>query len=164
MIRFQCKRIDNRLLKEIKSEIQKISDEINYADLIYYFKCLSSPVNFTEYEDPEDIYEKIKNGDKTIQGAEEDQKKIKSKLGEISSGYHKSDYTLDTIKNVENLYNSRQSIIDLFNDSAKVRSKATYEAKQDQIKGAGLKILTPKEMLQRLPIALAQVKAGKNIK
>ena len=26
--------------------------------------------------------------------------------------------------------------------------------------GKGLKILTPKEMLQRLPIALAQVKAG----
>ena len=27
-------------------------------------------------------------------------------------------------------------------------------------KGEGLKILTPKQMLQRLPIALAQVKAG----
>ena len=27
--------------------------------------------------------------------------------------------------------------------------------------GKGLKILTPKQMLQRLPIALAQVKAGK---
>ena len=30
------------------------------------------------------------------------------------------------------------------------------------IKGTGLKILTPKQMLQRLPIALAQVKAGNN--
>ena len=29
-------------------------------------------------------------------------------------------------------------------------------------KGTGLKILTPKQMLQRLPIALAQVKAGNN--
>ena len=28
--------------------------------------------------------------------------------------------------------------------------------------GKGLKILTPKQMLQRLPIALAQVKAGTN--
>ena len=28
--------------------------------------------------------------------------------------------------------------------------------------GAGLKILTPKQMLQRLPIALAQVKTGNN--
>ena len=30
--------------------------------------------------------------------------------------------------------------------------------------GNGLKILTPKQMLQRLPIALAQVKAGNNSK
>ena len=29
-------------------------------------------------------------------------------------------------------------------------------------KATGLKILTPKQMLQRLPIALAQVKAGNN--
>ena len=28
--------------------------------------------------------------------------------------------------------------------------------------GKGLKILTPRQMLQRLPIALAQVKAGNN--
>ena len=33
-----------------------------------------------------------------------------------------------------------------------------YELKQ----GTGLKILTPKQMLQRLPIALAQIKAGNN--
>ena len=37
---------------------------------------------------------------------------------------------------------------------AKVKAKAT--------KGTGLKILIPRKMLQRLPIALAQVKAGNN--
>ena len=36
------------------------------------------------------------------------------------------------------------------------------EAKTKAIKGIGLKILTPKQMLQRLPIALAQVKTGYN--
>ena len=39
---------------------------------------------------------------------------------------------------------------------------ATYESKQNETKGKGLKIPTPKQMLQRLPIALAQVKAGNN--
>ena len=39
---------------------------------------------------------------------------------------------------------------------------SSYEAKQCETKGTGLKILTPKQMLQRLPIALAQVKAGNN--
>ena len=41
-------------------------------------------------------------------------------------------------------------------------SDANYDAKQNETKGKGLKILTPKQMLQRLPIALAQVKAGNN--
>ena len=36
------------------------------------------------------------------------------------------------------------------------------EAKNKATKGTGLKILTPKQMLQRLPIALAQVKSGNN--
>ena len=35
------------------------------------------------------------------------------------------------------------------------------EAKNN-ISGKGLKILTPKEMLQQLPVALAQVQAGSN--
>ena len=36
------------------------------------------------------------------------------------------------------------------------------QKKKSETKGTGLKILTPKQMLQRLPIALAQVKAGNN--
>ena len=36
------------------------------------------------------------------------------------------------------------------------------EAKTKATKGAGLRILTPKQILQRLQIALAQVKAGSN--
>ena len=39
---------------------------------------------------------------------------------------------------------------------------ANYNAKENETKGTGLKILTPKQMLQRLLIALAQVKAGNN--
>ena len=41
-------------------------------------------------------------------------------------------------------------------------SEARYKAKKDDTKGEGLKILTPKQMLQRLPVALAQVKADDN--
>ena len=42
----------------------------------------------------------------------------------------------------------------MFNDYAKNMSKNIYEPKQ----GTGLRIRTPKQMLQRLPIALAQTK------
>ena len=63
------------------------------------------------------------------------------------------------INNPENFYNSREEIINFFNDYIKMLSDANFNAKHE---GKGLKILTPKQMLQRLPIALAQVKAGNN--
>ena len=93
--------------------------------------------------------------------AEEDQKKIKREFAQIKSGNpdHKSNNQLYVIKNVKNLYDSKQKIINLLNDNAKIRSEALYKSKQNETKGKGLKILTPKQMLQRLPIALTQVKA-----
>ena len=39
-------------------------------------------------------------------------------------------------------------------------SRNIYESQ----KAKGLRILTPKQMLQRLPVALAQIKAGNNSK
>ena len=50
----------------------------------------------------------------------------------------------------------REIIIQSFDDYTMLAFEARYKA----IKGEGIKILRPKEMLQRLPIALAQLKAG----
>ena len=54
--------------------------------------------------------------------------------------------------------NGRNNAIKLLEDYGSMIIQATIKAS----KGKGLKILTFKEMLQRLPIALAQVKAGNN--
>ena len=54
------------------------------------------------------------------------------------------------------LYKARNEAIKFYDDYLLMMSK------QNETKGTGLKILTPKQMLQRLPIALAQVKAGNN--
>ena len=75
---------------------------------------------------------------------------------------HKSNSQIQVIEIVKNLYSSRQKIIDLLNNNSRIRSEAIYKSKQNKTTGAGLKILTPKQILQRLPIALAQVKAGNN--
>ena len=47
----------------------------------------------------------------------------------------------------------------MFNDYARNISRNIYDSNQE---GTGLKILTPNQMLQRLSIALAQIKAGNN--
>ena len=60
--------------------------------------------------------------------------------------------------NIEMRYKARNKAIKFYDDY----SSMTSEAKHEATKGKGLKILTSKQMLQRLPITLAQVKAGNN--
>ena len=62
--------------------------------------------------------------------------------------------------NITRFYNSRKEIINFFRDYGKMILDAACKSKQNETKGKGLKILTPKQMLQRLPIAPEQVKAG----
>ena len=57
------------------------------------------------------------------------------------------------------LYKARNKAIKLLYDDY---SSMVIESKPNATKGTWLKILTLKQMLQRLPIALAQVKAGNN--
>ena len=68
----------------------------------------------------------------------------------------------EIINNTKKFYNSREEVINFFRDYTEMSSDANYKAKKYETKGTGLKILTPKQMLQRLPIALAQVEAGNN--
>ena len=56
------------------------------------------------------------------------------------------------------LHKARNKAITFYVDYSLIMSEAKYRA----TKGKGLKILTHKQMLQRLPIALVQVKAGNN--
>ena len=60
--------------------------------------------------------------------------------------------------NIEMVYKARNKTIKFYDDYSSMMSDAKVKA----TKGTGLKILTPKQMLQRLPIGLAQVKAGNN--
>ena len=65
---------------------------------------------------------------------------MKSKLNEITTGnpkYRLKDQ-LDSIKIIKNLYNSRQKVIKLYNDYAKIISEAMCKTKHRK----GLKILT----------------------
>ena len=66
------------------------------------------------------------------------------------------------INNLAKFYNSREEVINFFRRYIEISSDTNYDAKQNEAKGKGLKILTPKQMFQSLPIALAQVKAANN--
>ena len=68
----------------------------------------------------------------------------------------KSEDQKSAINNIKKLYESREKVIEMFDIYSGIVSEAIYKTKH----GKGLHILTSKQMLQRLPIALAQVKAG----
>ena len=59
------------------------------------------------------------------------------------------------------LYKGRNKVIKFYDDYSLMVSGARNKAKNKK-SGKGLKILTLKQLLERLPIALAQVKAGNN--
>ena len=90
------------------------------------------------------------------------QQKFKYYLGEIKKDAKKSKEQKNTIYNIEMLYKARNEAIKFYDDYSLTISEAKTKAKQNKTKGTALKILTPKQMLQRLPIALAQVKVGNN--
>ena len=100
-------------------------------------------------------------GDITLEDVEKEQTELKRDLGRINQGdpKDKSQEQKKVINNIKNLYNSREKVVQIFNDYAKNMSKSICKSKQ----GTGVKILPPNQMLKRLPIALAQIKAGKNL-
>ena len=67
-----------------------------------------------------------------------------------------------TINSLEKFYKSREEVINFFKDYIDILSDVNYDSKHSETKWKGLKMLTPKQVLQRLPVAFAQVKAGNN--
>ena len=70
-------------------ETLKMSREISFNDLIHRFKGLSPSISFIEFGSPMYTYNQLKNGDKMF--LEDDQRKFRSELGQITSGYRKSE-------------------------------------------------------------------------
>ena len=66
-----------------------------------------------------------------------------------------------TLANINILFNARNNAIQFVQDYGSMILEAKRLTIEEQY-GKGLKILTPNQMLKRLPIALAQVKVGNN--
>ena len=77
-------------------------------------------------------------------------------MNEISKGRFKSEEQKGALENIKLLYKSRQAVIKLFDNYSLIISEAKYKTKHRE----ELKILIPKQILQRLLIVLARVKAG----
>ena len=91
-----------------------------------------------------------------LEDVKEFQNIFKTNHNEISKGRFTSEEQKSAFENIKLLYKSWEAAIKLCSNYPSIISEAKYNS----IHGEGLKILTPKQMLQRLPIALTQIKAG----
>ena len=68
----------------------------------------------------------------------------------------------NVIYNIDMLYEARKVAIKFFDDYSSVVTEEKSKAK-NRTSGRGLKIWTPKQLLHRLPTALAQLKAANDL-
>ena len=135
------------------TKINDLSRKIDLNNLIYYFKNKSiSLINFIGRKGPLHLYRYIFDGNIKLAKSEKDLKLFKLNLNEITKGNPKNESKdqIKTAENIKSFYESRVKVTKIYNDYAKIRSKSNHKSKHC----TGLKILTPKQMLQRLPIAL----------
>ena len=109
----------------------------------------------------EDIY----NGEITLEEADNNQSNL---LNEIKNFKYKTEPKSDkkrqekenVEKNLYNFYEGREMVLNAF--KSKIFLTKSKGSGISNINHSNLKISTPKQMLKRLPTALAQVKAGNN--
>ena len=141
--------------------MSELYDSIDYNNLKFDYVGPTKYVSFYGYMNSKELFNAIKNIKINFSEVKNKQNEFLNKLSNIKIGKETPEQK-EVIKNLENFYNSREEVITFFRDYIEVLSDGYCDARQKETKGTGLKILIPKQMLQRLPIALAQVKAGNN--
>ena len=141
--------------------MSELYDSVDYNNLNFKYVGPTKDVSFYEYKHSKELFNAIKNNQIKFSEVKNKQNEFLNKLSNIKIG-KKTPEQKEVINNLEKFYNSREEVINFFRDYTEMLSDANYDARKNETEGKGLKILTPKQMLQRLPIALAQVKAGNN--
>ena len=134
-----------------------MNNKIDYDNLKYAAERSGEKYSFNKIKDPITLLNDIKRGKISLEKAKEQQKDYHNYLNIIRRG-NKSYNQITTLKNINIHYNARYSVIKFIEDYSSMILKAKKLAKEQE--GTGLKILTPNQMLKRLPIALAHIKAG----
>ena len=135
-----------------------MNNKIDFDNLKYVVESSGDEYRFNKIEDPIALLNDIKKAKISLEEAKEQQKKY-NYLNTIRRG-NKNASQKRTLANINILFNARDNAIKSIEDYSSMILEAKKLAKKQE--GTGLKILTPNQMLKRLPIALAQIKAGNN--
>ena len=136
-----------------------MNNKSDYDNLEYVSVNSSKIYDFTRLKVPLTFLEEIKKGKISLEEAKNNQQNYLNYLKIIRKG-SKNAKSKNTLANINIHFNARNSAIKFIKDYGSMILEAKKLAKEQE--GTGLKVLTPNQMLKRLPIALAQIKTGNN--
>ena len=139
------KEIFNELADERLEKTTDLDKKVNSNDLIYRYKGKTADAKFDEFDNALDIVNKRGDSKTDLAYVKNNQHKFKSYLGQIQKGKKSKDQK-NTLYNIEMLYKTRSEAFKFYEDY----SLMMYEAKVKATKGTGLRILSSKQMFQRL--------------
>ena len=140
--------IFNDLINKGKEIMSQLHDSFDYNNLSFEHVGPTKDVRFYEYMDSKELFNAIKNSQIKFNELKNKQNEFLNKLNNIKIG-KKTTEQKEVINNLEKFYNSKKEVINFLRDYSEILSDANYNAKQNKTTGTGLKILTPKQMLQR---------------
>ena len=134
-----------------------MDDKIDYNNLKYVAVSSGDEYSFDKLDNPLVLLSDIKKGKVSL--GNNQQQNYYNYLNKIRRG-NKNANQKKALANINIHFNARNSAIKFIEDYGSMILEEKKLAKEQE--GTGLKILTPNQMLKRLPIALAQIKAGNN--
>ena len=140
-------------------KIEELSNKIDYDNLKYVAINNITTYNFSDITGPITFLNEIRNGEISLEDAKTVQQYYLDYLNIIRKGSKNAEQR-KTLANINILYSARNNVIKFIEDYSSMILEAKKLAREQE--GTGLKILTPNQMLKRLRIALAQIKAGNN--
>ena len=149
--------LNPEIINEIK-RIQEIEKNVDRNKMVY--KGTNETYDFRNFKIIRAFGNEIRNNIISLDTANLEQANLLSYINDFirktkPRNPEKRKLRSDVLDSVTGLINGREMVLKAF------QSGILHKLEKSQ-EGKGIKILTPNQMLKRLPIALAQVKAGNN--
>ena len=155
--------LNPEIINEIK-RTEEIEKKVDRNKMVY--KGTNKTYDFRNFKTIRDFGNKIRNNVISLDTANIEQTNLLSYIIDFTKKKNprnpaQKNLRADVLDSVTSLVQGREMVINAFKSGIFQVSKESQEGEESQ-EGRGIKILTPNQMLKRLSIALAQVKAGNN--
>ena len=151
--------LNPEIINEIK-KIKELEEKVDRNKMVY--KGTNITYDFRKFKTIRAFGNEIRNNVIDMNTANEEQNDLLEYISKFRRGTKPNNPESKKLK--EYILDSAKALLEGREMVFKAFESGIFQKSEESQKGEGLKILTPNQMLKRLPIALAEVKAGNNSK